>query len=213
MFLAAAAVFGSSSASADSLCLEDPGTQNQCPESKIWHGPIIGLATSYVFESTFLKLSCESEILGDFFKNEGAHVGALYLILLFDLYNCKGTRVCRRLTVEGLPYIALASASKEQLTVEKGEHGPFSYLLEGCPIGGGFVISCLYEATKLLLNYALEEKEGTPEAGAFKASNVPLLRGGDSTLCSNEGTLNATYLIYEDESGKEGAPLFLTALP
>jgi hypothetical protein len=208
--LAAMAFLGAGTASADSACLEDVGVTGECPANKIWTGPIIGLSASAVLSSSALNVLCKSEFLANYVKNEGSHVGVLYLITLLDFTNCDK---CKPVIAENLPYLALASALKEHVIVNEDGKGHPAALLEACEVLG-FKVNCLYEAAEPLLKYLLEKDEKGNSFGSFDAIEVPLLRGGDSALCPKEGKWNAAYLIYEDEPGpKEGAPLFLTALP
>jgi hypothetical protein len=211
--LAAMAFIGSGTASADSLCLVDPevgGHNGECPEAKIWKGPVIGLSLGKaVLLAEGLKTECDSETLADWISNEGAHVGLLLLVLHLTFTNCTGQ--CKTAKAENLPYLALANALKLHVvfTKDPGSTGPPAALLE-CSLFG-FPTNCLYEQPEALLEYELKL-----EGGALKAE-VPLLRGGDSGLCPAKGTWHALYDIYEDlglgPPPKEGARLWLTALP
>jgi hypothetical protein len=208
------ALLGVGNASADSACLEDPagGVTGKCPENKVWTGPIIGLSNSALLSSSILTVLCKSEFLANYVKNEGEHVGVLYLITSLSFANCTGG--CSEAAAEQLSYLALASALKQHIIITKDKLGNPSFLFKGCIILGEFTVNCLFEAAQPLLNYILlEDGKGTPVGGAFGASEVALVRGGDSALCPKEPKWSAVYSIYEDESGKDGAPLFLTALP
>jgi hypothetical protein len=209
--LVAVAFNGSGMASADSLCLVDPGTQNECPAGKIWTGPIIGLTNTQLLTSGAFQSLCLAKFLADYVSNEGAHKGLLYLILSIEIHECVGS--CVSAKAENLPYLILASALKEHAILTEHGKGRPAALFEGCSVLG-FKINCLYEtAPEALLTYLLELKEGQPLVGAFDAIALPLTRGGDSALCPKETTWSAQYLIHEDVENKPAGELFLTALP
>ena len=211
--VAAMALIGSGTASADSLCLEDPvvnGHNGECKAEKIWKGPVIGLALNKAtLLAEGLETKCDSETLADYVSNEGAHIGLYLLVLHLTFTNCTGA--CKTAKAENLPYLALANALKLHVIFTKHPGGPGNpaALLE-CTLFG-FPVNCLYEQPEALLTYEL-----TTEGGALKAE-VPLLRGGDSGICPAKGTWHALYDIYEDlglgPPAKEGARLWLTALP
>jgi hypothetical protein len=215
--LAAMAFVGASSVSADSLCLVDPvigGHNGECPAEKVYKGPILGLAKSSVILAEGLETLCKSEFLADWIKNEGAHIGLELLILHFIISECKGS--CKSTKAENLPYKVLAVALKLHVIVTGDGKGNPAWLKE-CTLFG-FPVNCLYEAKEALLEYELGEPGKTN--AALKAL-VPLTRGGDSALCPASGEWHALYEIYKDLGelsslppiGKEGAPLYLTALP
>lgn len=207
--LAAMALAGAGTAYADSLCFEDPGTKGECIDELRWRGSILGLSTESVFLTSLGDVTCKSEFLADYVENEGAQIGILYLILAFTFSNCKG--LCTVAKAENLPYLLLVDAIEEHEVLTEDGKGRPAILLENC---GSLKLNCLYEAEKqALLNYLLEWKEAEPLVGAFDPSKLPFPRGGDSQLCPNEAKWDATYLIYADFEGKEGAELFLTALP
>jgi hypothetical protein len=227
--LAAMALVVGGSASADSACLEDPkgGAQGECPEGKVWKGPIIGLAIEVKIGLGALEDTvCKGEFLADWVKNEGAKIGVLYLILTFKLLNCTG--LCKNVAVqngENLPWSLLVlmapkdpenpADGKEHAILREDGKGIPSILLENCKINA-MLLNCLYEfGVESLWNYELEEKESKPLAGAFRI-NTGLARGtpGDSAMCPDGAAFTGSYLIYEDkESGKEGGELFFTAIP
>jgi hypothetical protein len=222
--LVAMAFVGAATASADSACLEDPkgGAQGECPEGKIWTGPIFGLAAEVTIGIPgAADTVCKGEFLADWVKNEGKKIGVVYLILTFTLLNCTGGCVFKRMEAENLPWELLilmaeqsAEGGKEHAFLREDGKGRPAILLENCTIDST-VDNCLYEFEKVvLLNYVLEEKESKPLVGAFRI-NTGLTRGGDSPLCPMNGvSFEGTYLTYEDlKENKEGGELFFTAIP
>jgi hypothetical protein len=212
--LIAMAFVGASTASADSACLVDPpgGAQGLCPAGAVWNGPIIGLSQEAVFKVHNTTTKCKSEFLADYNGNEGPHVGVLYLILTLNFTQCVGA--CQQAFAEHLPYLLLPSMSPKQHAILKPDfNGPPSVLLENCLVLGLF-LNCLYNLPNpSLLNYVLEvNSQFLPLAGALRA-NLPLTWAGDDMLCPAAANFEATYLIYKDLGGLEGAELFFTALP
>jgi hypothetical protein len=210
--LAAMALIGASTASADSACLVDPGAMGLCPAGAVWNGPIIGLSQEAVFKIHNTETKCKSEFLADYNGNLGPHVGVLYLILTLNFTQCVGA--CINAFAERLPYLLLPLMSPNQHALLKPDfNGPPSVLLENCLVLG-IPLNCLYTLPKpSLLNYLLElNNKFLPLAGAFRA-NLPLTWAGDDPLCPAAGNFEATYLIYEDNFNQEGAELFFTALP
>lgn len=207
--LAAMTFAGVGTAHADSLCFEDPGIKGECIDELRWRGPIIGLSTESVFLTSLGDVTCKSEFLADYVENEGAQIGILYLVLDFSFSNCK--EFCTVAKVENLPYLLLVDAIEEHAVLTEDGKGRPAILFENC---GALKLNCLYETEKeALLDYLLEWEEAVPLVGAFDPTKLPLPKGGDSQLCPNEAKWDATYLIYADGEKKEGAELFLTALP
>jgi hypothetical protein len=212
--LTAMALVGASAASADSACLVDPpgGALGTCPAGAVWNGPIIGLSQEAVFKVHNTVTTCKSEFLADYNANEGPHVGVLYLVLNLNFTQCVGA--CQQAFAEHLPYLLLASMANQHAILRPDFNGPPSVLLGNCLILG-LVLNCLYNLPKpsSLLNYVLElNGQLFPLAGALRA-NLPLTWGGDDMLCPGAANFEATYLIYKDVGGQEGAELFFTALP
>lgn len=219
--LAAMAFVGAGSASADSACLEDVALTVECPAGKVWNGSIIGLSPETVLTAGAFEEKCKSEFLADWVKNEGSHVGVLYLILKLTFTECKGS--CKEVkgnSASNLPFLVLASALKAHAVVTADGKGTPGGLLIGCTLFG-FSVNCSYTApAESLLKYLLEkDASGKPLVGSFSSAKgqgpIILSRTAeDSGLCPATGEWLADYLIYEDPaSGVEGAELFLAALP
>lgn len=211
--LAALALLGAGTASADSACLVDPpgGALGQCPAGAIWNGPIIGLSQVALFKVHGTVTQCKSEFLADYNFNEGPHVGVLYLVLSLVFNECIGA--CEKAFAENLPYLLLVGMLNQHAFLRHDFNGAPSVLLQNCFILG-IPLNCLYRLPQnSLLNYVLElNGQLFPLAGALRA-NLPLTWAGDDPLCPAQGNLEATYLIYKDLGGAEGAELFFAALP
>lgn len=209
--LAAMALIGVGTASADSACLVDPegGSQGECPAEKVWEGPIIGLSPEALFIVNGNETKCKSEFLADYLEDEGAKVGLLYLILTFTFSECKG--YCPKASAEKLPWLLLVLMwERKHAVISEDKNGRPAVLLENC---NGGVLNCLYNLPeKTLGNYVLEEKEKQPLVGALAFTNIQLAWAGDSKLCPETAVFEATYLIYEDVEKKEGGELFFTAI-
>lgn len=210
--LAAMALIGAGTASADSACLVDPegGSQGECPGEKVWEGPIIGLEPEALFIIGGVHTTCESEFLADYIRDEGPKEGLLYLILELTFDNCEGG--CKTAVAENLPYLLLLLLWEQEhgyLTEDK--KGRPAFLLEGCT---ALKLNCLYQPPeKTLVHYVLEEdEEAEPLVGALAATNIQLTRGKDSELCPKDAIFEGIYLIYEDVEEEEGEELFFTAI-
>ena len=207
------AFIGSSTASADSACLVDPGPLGMCPGGAIWNGPIIGLSGDALFRVDNHVTRCKSSFLADYNFNEGPHVGVLYLILNLTFFECVGA--CPNAFAENLPYLMLVSMQLQHAKLTGDGFGPPAFLLQNCVILN-IPMNCLYRTQPpVLLNYLLElnQETGMPLAGALRFNNTPLVWAGDDMFCPQEASFEATYLIYEDQGGVEGPELFFTALP
>lgn len=210
--LAAMAFIGSSTASADSACLVDPGPLGMCPGGAIWNGPIIGLSNEALFKLHGTVTKCKSTFLADYLFNEGPHVGVLYLILNLTFNECVGS--CPQAFAENLPYLLLVRMAQQHAFLNGDGNGPPAFLLQNCLILN-IPMNCLYRTTPpALIKYLLELNPlgGFPLAGALDF-NLPLKWAGDDMLCPQEANFEATYLIYEDQNFIEGPELFFTALP
>ncbi|HXR30552.1 MAG TPA: hypothetical protein VN752_05385 [Solirubrobacterales bacterium] len=212
--LAAMAFVGAGTASADSACLVDPpgGAHGMCPGGAIWNGPIIGLSQQALFKLHGTLTTCKSEFLADYNGNLGPHVGVLYLVLKLIFTECVGP--CEKAFAENLPYLLLVLMSPNLHAILNHDfNGPPAVLLQNCFILG-IPLNCLYNLPpNSLLNYLLElNSQLFPLVGALRA-NLPLTWAGDDPLCPGAANFEATYLIYEDVGGVEGAELFFTALP
>ncbi|MGH2975107.1 MAG: hypothetical protein ACRDLL_09620 [Solirubrobacterales bacterium] len=214
--LIAMAVVGTGAASADTACLEDPpgGAQGECQVG--WRGPIIGLAIPASFSINGKLIKCRSsEFLADWNKNEGKKVGDAYLILSLSFIEC-GECIVKAENLSWL-LLVLVATQEHAFISEDPSFGRPSLLFENCNIGG-VKLNCLYEnADATLINYILETKENekgvkVPLAGAL-AWNAQLFWAGGDKLCAKEAGIEATYLIYEDVSKKDGPELFFTAIP
>lgn len=206
--LAAMALIGVGTASADSACLVDPdgGSQGECPGEKVWEGPIIGLEPEALFIIGGVHTTCESEFLADYIKDEGPKEGLLYLILDLTFDNCEGG--CKTAVAENLPYsLLLLLWEQEHGYLTEDKKGRPAFLLEGCTV---LKLNCLYQPPeKTLVHYVLEEDEEEP---LVAATNIQLTRGKDSELCPKDAIFEGTYLIYEDDEEEEGGELFFTAI-
>lgn len=211
--LVAMAFVGAGTASADSACLVDPpgGALGECPAGAIWNGPIIGLSQVALFKVHNTVTQCKSEFLADYNNNEGPHIGVLYLVLSLVFKECVGA--CEKAFAENLPYLLLVAMSNQHAILRHDFNGAPSVLLQNCFILG-IPLNCLYRLPQnSLLNYLLElNSQLLPLAGALRA-NLPLTWAGDDMLCPAAANFEATYLIYKDQAGIEGAELFFTALP
>lgn len=210
--LAMMAFIGTSTASADSACLVDPGALGLCPAGSVWNGPIIGLSNEATFKVDNTVTKCKSSFLADYVGNEGPHIGALYLILNLNFFECVGA--CPNVVAENLSYLMLVAMSQLHAKITGDGFGPPSFLLANCFILN-IPMNCLYRTQPpVLVNYLLElnEQTGLPLAGAL-GFNVPLQWGGDDPLCPENAVFQAKYLIYEDQFFVEGPELFFTALP
>ena len=209
--LAAMAFVSTGTASADSACLVDPGALGLCPVGAVWNGPITGLSAEATFKVDNTVTKCKSSFLADYVGNEGPHVGALYLVLNLNFFECVGA--CPNAFAENLPALLLVSMAQLDAKLTPDGFGPLAVLLQNCLILN-MPMSCLYKTQPpTLLNYLLElNSQGLPLAGALRF-NTPLVWGGDDPLCPEGAVFQATYLIYEDQNFVEGPELFFTALP
>jgi hypothetical protein len=210
--LAAMAFVGAGTASADSACLVDPGALGLCPAGAVWNGPIIGLSGEATFKVDNTVTKCKSSFLADYVGNEGPHVGALYLVLNLNFFECVGA--CPNAFAENLPALLLVSMAQLHAKLTPDGFGPPAVLLQNCLILN-IPMSCLYRTQPpVLLNYLLElnSQTGFPLVGALRF-NAPMTWGGDDPLCPEGAVFQATYLIYEDQAFVEGPELFFTALP
>ena len=209
--LAGMAFIGTSTASADSACLVDPGAAGMCPAGAVWNGPIIGLSGEALFKIDNHITKCKSSFLADYNFNEGPHVGVLYLILNLFFFECVGA--CTNAFAENLPSLLLVGALQQHAKLTGDGFGPPAFLLQNCIVLMQ-PMNCLYRTQPpVLLNYLLElNTQGFPLVGALRV-NVNMPWAGDDMFCPPEANFEATYLIYEDQGGVEGPELFFTALP
>lgn len=204
--------FAASSASADTLCEDSVGANNECPLGKrvAINGKIAGLATGALFLnlSKNILLKCDSRILGEVTANDGAHTSLLGTLSKFLFTNCMGD--CTSGHGVNFPFKYTAIALTGAVTLEKGPGaaGKPAVRFEGCP--GAVMCTYTIKGTSVALKYVTD---------TLVATEIPfeLTAGLCTPFFPTEGTIDVTYLITLDVVKEKvefhETPLYLVSLP
>ncbi len=199
--LAAMALVGATTASADSLCTTNAGHPNTCPAGNIYTGNVLGKTSSAVLlnESKEQLEKCTGQVLGNgsSIVNEGSHKGLSILLQPLSFTNCEG--ICKKATGKVGSNLLVEALTLDAWVTADGALAPGAEL-EECFLG----VKCNYEleSAKQLL---------TASGSTLTATQVPLKRTSGSALCPAKGFWDAAYAVTKDETG--GGSIFITSLP
>jgi hypothetical protein len=195
--IAAMALVGASSASAETLCSENA---NPCPIGKRYaSGTVIKAHSEKAVLKGFATVTCKSDVAGELTQETGAPLNAKMTSLTFS--NCEGCTEAKALNLpyRGLMHLLLAT-SLSHLLVHEWEAGTGrpGAVLKNCPLG---ISECVFSVSE-------EPEAGKPKSadlmieggnpasvktGAPGSTTVKLERTGGSAFCGSTATWEATY--------------------